>query len=123
MFCHPAWAVGSYCSGPPAAGTAGTKSTGGFTEQMDHPVYIWQPWRFLNRAPDLQHERGEQLGRRVRQALGLRRKPVSCQYSVIIWSVKPPVDLDLITLPATAAAHCPGMMANIANPSRWKALT
>ena len=30
MFNHPAWAVGSYSSGPPAAGTAGTKWTGGF---------------------------------------------------------------------------------------------
>ena len=30
MFRHPAWAVGSYSGGPPAAGTVGTKSTGGF---------------------------------------------------------------------------------------------
>ena len=30
MFRHPAWAVGSYSSGPPAAGTVATKSTGGF---------------------------------------------------------------------------------------------
>ena len=30
MLCHPAWAVGSYSSGPPAAITVGTKSTGGF---------------------------------------------------------------------------------------------
>ena len=30
MFRHPAWAVGSYSSGPTAAGTVGTKSTGGF---------------------------------------------------------------------------------------------
>ena len=29
MFRHPAWAVGSYSSGPPAAKTVGTKSTGG----------------------------------------------------------------------------------------------
>ena len=28
MFRHPAWAVGSYSSGPPAARTVGTKSTG-----------------------------------------------------------------------------------------------
>ena len=30
MFFHPAWAAGSYSSGPPAARTVGTKSTGGF---------------------------------------------------------------------------------------------
>ena len=30
MFGHPAWAVGSYSSGPPAARSAGIKSTGGF---------------------------------------------------------------------------------------------
>ena len=29
MFRHPAWAVGSYSSGPATAGTVGTKSTGG----------------------------------------------------------------------------------------------
>ena len=43
MFRHPAWAVGSYSSGPPAARAVGTKSTGGFTEQMGHPVPDWQP--------------------------------------------------------------------------------
>ena len=30
IFLHPAWAVGSYSSGPSAAGTVGTKVTGGF---------------------------------------------------------------------------------------------
>ena len=30
MFRHPAWAIGGTNSGPPAAGTVGTKSTGGF---------------------------------------------------------------------------------------------
>ena len=30
MFHHPAWAVASYSSGQPAAGTVGIKSTGGF---------------------------------------------------------------------------------------------
>ena len=30
IFHHPAWAVGSYRSGPPAAGTVRSKSTGGF---------------------------------------------------------------------------------------------
>ena len=30
MFCQPAWVVSIYSSGPPAAGCAGTKSTGGF---------------------------------------------------------------------------------------------
>ena len=29
MFRHPAWAVGSYSSGPPAAVTVGSKLTGG----------------------------------------------------------------------------------------------
>ena len=36
VFHHPAWAVGSYSSSPPAAPTVGTKSTGG-------PSKIWQP--------------------------------------------------------------------------------
>ena len=36
MFRHPAWAVGSYSSGPPAAETVGTKSTGDF-HQGDGP--------------------------------------------------------------------------------------
>ena len=30
MFRQPAWAVGNYSSSPLAAGTVGTKSTGGF---------------------------------------------------------------------------------------------
>ena len=33
MFRHPSWAVGSYSSGPPAANTIGTKSTGGFHQR------------------------------------------------------------------------------------------
>ena len=41
MFRHPAQAVGSYSSGPPAAGTVGTKSTGGFY------ICEWSPCRFL----------------------------------------------------------------------------
>ena len=37
MFRHPAWAVGSYSSDPPAAGTLGTKSTGGFYQADKSP--------------------------------------------------------------------------------------
>ena len=37
MFHHPAWAVGSYSSGPPAARSAGTKSTGGFPRPLGPP--------------------------------------------------------------------------------------
>ena len=37
MFRHPAWAVGSYSSGPPAANTVGTKSTGGFHQRHGSP--------------------------------------------------------------------------------------
>ena len=37
MFHHPVWAVGSYSSGPPAAGTVGTKSTGGFYQADGSP--------------------------------------------------------------------------------------
>ena len=40
MFRHPAWAVGSYSSGPPAAGTVGTKSTGGCYHSD------WSPCKF-----------------------------------------------------------------------------
>ena len=39
MFRHPAWAVGSYSSGPVAARTLRTKSTGDVvTGQMRRPV-------------------------------------------------------------------------------------
>ena len=37
MFRHPAWAVGSYSSGPLAAKTVGTKSTGGCYHQELSP--------------------------------------------------------------------------------------
>ena len=37
MFSHPARAVASYSSGPPAAGTVGTKSTGGFLNSSVSP--------------------------------------------------------------------------------------
>ena len=37
MFRHPAWAVGSYGSGPPAANTVGTKSMGGFHQRHGSP--------------------------------------------------------------------------------------
>ena len=40
MFRHPAWAVGSYSSGPPAAETARTKSTGGFHQQDGSPCKL-----------------------------------------------------------------------------------
>ena len=36
-FRHPVWAVGSYLSGPPAAGTDGTESTGGFHQRHGSP--------------------------------------------------------------------------------------
>ena len=37
MFRYPAWAVGSHSSGLPAAGTVGTKSTGGFYQADGSP--------------------------------------------------------------------------------------
>ena len=37
MFSHPAWAVGNYNSGPAAAESAGTKSTGGFPRPLGPP--------------------------------------------------------------------------------------
>ena len=37
MFGHPAWAVGSYSNGPPAARSVGTKSTGGFNHPDGSP--------------------------------------------------------------------------------------
>ena len=40
MFCHPAWAVGGYSSGPPAARTVGTKSTGGFLNSSVSPCTV-----------------------------------------------------------------------------------
>ena len=41
MFRHPAWAVGSYSSGPLAAWTIGTKSTGGCSQQHWSPRSIY----------------------------------------------------------------------------------
>ena len=45
MFCHPDWAVGDHSSGPAGAGTLRTKATGGFTEQICHPVVELLPGR------------------------------------------------------------------------------
>ena len=38
IFGHPAWAIVSYISGPPASGTVGTKSMGVFANHNGHPV-------------------------------------------------------------------------------------
>ena len=70
MFRHPAWAVGSYGSGPPTAGTVGTKSTGGFfTEQMCHPVVTQGKFYFpdarerhIIRRARVQHPEGIEAG-------------------------------------------------------------
>ena len=40
MFRHPAWVVGSYSSGPPAARTDRTKSTGGFNHPDGSPCTL-----------------------------------------------------------------------------------
>ena len=47
MFRHPAWAVGSYSSGPSAARDVGTKSTGGFANSSV------SPWRVMNKDRSL----------------------------------------------------------------------
>ena len=47
MFHHPAWAVASYSSGPAAARTVGTKSTGGFSRPDGSPcnrMWSWGQW-------------------------------------------------------------------------------
>ena len=50
MFRHPAWAVGSYSSGPPAAETVGTKSTGGFHQGDGSPcIALMLTWRWAIR--------------------------------------------------------------------------
>ena len=41
MFHHPAWALGSLISDPPAAGTVTTKSTGGFYRSDVSPCILW----------------------------------------------------------------------------------
>ena len=54
MFCHPAWAVGSYSSGPPVVETVGTKSTGGFHQQDVSPcmqVLKFEPTFLLTLSP------------------------------------------------------------------------
>ena len=44
IFRHPAWAVGSYSSGPAAAESAGTKWTGGFPRSLGPPCkFFWCP--------------------------------------------------------------------------------
>ena len=40
MFRYPAWAVGSYRSGPPASKTIGTKSTGGCYQRVRSPCIL-----------------------------------------------------------------------------------
>ena len=40
LFCHPAWAVGSYSSGPSAAGTVRTKSTKTGQTVVMYTVYL-----------------------------------------------------------------------------------
>ena len=40
MFCYPAWAVGSYSSGPSADGTVRTKSPGGFYQADVSPCIL-----------------------------------------------------------------------------------
>ena len=42
MFRLHDWAVGSYSSGPPTAGTVGTKSTGGFYRADGSPCIFFQ---------------------------------------------------------------------------------
>ena len=44
MFRHPAWAVGSYSSGPPAAGTLRTKSPGGCYQADMSPCVLYAPY-------------------------------------------------------------------------------
>ena len=63
MFRHPAWAVRSYSSGQPSAGTVGTKSTGVVTEQMCHPIFLSAKIRLMvvNSIPlSLQGLQGQQ---------------------------------------------------------------
>ena len=45
MFHHPAWAVRSYKSSPPAARSVGTKSTGGFHHSSVSPctLLVYEP--------------------------------------------------------------------------------
>ena len=69
MFCHPAWAVGSCNSGPPAAKTLGTKSTVGFCRLNGSPCTKLGSWNWpvcqyvsLNLlAPSLRGVRGEEF--------------------------------------------------------------
>ena len=46
MFHHAAWAVGSCSSGPPAAGTVGTQSTGGFYQPDRSPCTCNMHWQY-----------------------------------------------------------------------------
>ena len=48
MFGHPAWAVGSYRCGPSAAGTVGTRSSGGFYRADGSPCTVLHGLLFLN---------------------------------------------------------------------------
>ena len=47
MFRHPAWAVGSYSSGPPAAGNVGNKPMGGFYQADGSPCTIYVKAQYL----------------------------------------------------------------------------
>ena len=52
MFHHPAGAIRSYASGPPAAGTVGTKSTGGFHHSCVSPCRHHQVLLPLDALPE-----------------------------------------------------------------------
>ena len=81
MFRHPAWALGSYSSGPPAAGSAGTKAIGGFPRPLGPPCKYFP--HLLNVHPMLmdgfQVEREGVLGEPVQHGLhGLARPRTVC---------------------------------------------
>ena len=53
MFCHPAWAVGIYSRGLPAAGTVGTKSMEGFYRADGSPCTMQTSVKFTQPIPNV----------------------------------------------------------------------
>ena len=71
MLRHPAWAVGSYSSGPRATETVGTKSTGGFFRPEWSPCILVSKSNLLEGIPKGGADFGERLSVAVRRNLPL----------------------------------------------------
>ena len=76
MFRHPAWAAGTYSSGPPAAKTVGTNSTGGFHQRDESPCNMFkQMYTILIFASSVPVERLLLVGEPLHEGADVRARP------------------------------------------------